>query len=225
MPLQNRVDPWGQLQAVPERGTLLGNRGILHNDRREIVAPWKTKAWITCRLAWKGRKRPIMRPRSYTELFFLDEVTAFSAGHRPCAECRRERFLDFKGAWLAANPEAIASSAPPISAIDSIMHAERVRKGGEKVTSEAELSSLPDGTMVEVDGAAYLLWEKSLLKWSFAGYTASEGVRSMQRRVRVLTPASIVRVFRHGFRPEVHESTRIRHDRERSLMVSERSRA
>jgi hypothetical protein len=60
--------------------------------------------------------------------------------------------------------------------------------------------------MVEVDGAAYLIWEKRLLRWSFAGYT---GVKELpRRRVQVLTPASIVRVLKGGFRPQVHESVR-----------------
>src|SRR2546427_447059 len=148
MPLQNRIDPWGHLQTVDARGTLLGNRGILHDGKREIVAQWRTKAWLTCRLAWKGRERTIMSPGSYTELFFLDEATAFSAGHRPCAECRRERFQEFKSLWIAANSEVSASPDPPISAIDRIIHAERTLRGGKKVTYEAELGSLPGGAMV-----------------------------------------------------------------------------
>jgi len=206
MPLQNRVDPWGQIQAVNARGTLLGNRGILHNGKKEIVAHWRTKAWITCRLAWKGKTRTIMSPGSYTELFFLDEATAFSAGHRPCAECRRERFQEFKAAWIAANAEFSVSPVPPISAIDKVLHAERVRRGGAKVTYEAELGTLSDGTMVEIADTAYLIWGKRLLQWSFASYTEIEEPYPLQRRVQVLTPASIVRVFSNGFRPEVHES-------------------
>ena len=206
MPLQNRIDPWSYLHAVDARGTLLGNRGILHDGKKEIVAQWRTKAWITCQLAWKGRKRTIMSPGSYTELFFLDEATAFSAGHRPCAECRRERFKEFKSSWIAANSEVIASPDPPISTIDSIIHAERMLRGGKKVTYEAELGALPDGTMVEVDGTAHLIWQKLLLKWSFAGYTEVEEL--LPRRVQVLTPASIVRILSGGFRPQVHESAR-----------------
>ena len=191
---------------VSARGTLLGNRGVLHNDRKEIVAPWRTKAWLTCRLAWKGRKRTVMSPGSYTELFFLDEATAFAAGHRPCAECRRERFREFKAAWAAANAAVVASADPPITVIDSILHAERVLRGGKKVTYAADVDSLPDGTMVEVDGTAYLIWQKLLLQWSFAGYT--EVKELLQRRVQVLTPASIVQILSGGFRPQVHESAR-----------------
>jgi hypothetical protein len=206
MPFQNRVDPWGRLHAVAARGTLLGNRGILHNGHKEIVAQWKTKAWITCRLVWRGRQRTIMTPGSYTELFFLDEATAFSAGHRPCAECRRERFREFKLLWRAANSEMIASPEPSVAEIDKILHAERTLRGGKKVTYEAELGTLPDGTLIEVGSAAYLIWAKRLLQWSFAGYAEINESPPLQRNARVLTPASIVRMFRDGFRPEAHES-------------------
>ncbi|MGE0824024.1 MAG: hypothetical protein AB7G75_14460 [Candidatus Binatia bacterium] len=206
MPLQNRVDPWGQLHAVTARGTLLGNRGIIHNLAREIVAPWRIKAWITCQLTWRGRRRTVMQPGSWTELFFLDEATAFAAGHRPCAYCRRERFREFKTIWLSANPTAFHAVTPRISAIDTILHSERTQRGGKKVTYEEALSALPEGTMIELGAGAYLLWNQKLLRWSFSGYSPSDTPRPSQNRVRVLTPASIVRTFRNGFRPEVHES-------------------
>jgi hypothetical protein len=209
MPLQNRVDPWGQLHAVLARGTLLGNRGIIHNHVREIVAQWRTKAWITCQLAWKGWRRTIMRPGSWTERFFLNEVTTFAAGHRPCAYCRRARFTEFKTAWLAANPDLIPSATPRIAAIDNILHTERTRRGGEKVTYEEEWQALPDGAMIELNAGAYVLWNQQLLRWSFDGYTQSETPRLSPQRVRVLAPASIVRMFRLGFRPGVHETARI----------------
>jgi len=206
MAFPNRVDPWGRLHAVAARGTFLGNRGILHNRNQEIVAQWKTKAWITCLLVWKDRRRAIMTPGSYTELFFLDEATAFSAGHRPCAECRRERFREFKLRWTAANPRMIAESEPAVAQIDKILHTERVLKGGVKVTYETALGTLPDGTMIDVGGAAYLVWQKRLWQWSFAGYVGSQPFHPRQRRVRVLTPASLVNMFRAGFRPQVHDS-------------------
>ena len=206
MPLRNRVDPWGQLHAVAARGTLLGNRGVIHNDAREIVAQWRTKAWITCQLEWKGRRRTVMQPGAWTELFFLDEATAFAAGHRPCAYGRRARFTEFKAAWLAANPGALPSATPRITAIDDILHAERTRRGGGKVTYEEEFHTLPDGVMIALDAVAYLVWRKQLLKWSFTGYARQETPWRSTQRVHVLTPASIVRMFHNGFRPDVHES-------------------
>jgi hypothetical protein len=209
MPLRNRVDPWGQLHAVPARGTLLGNRGIIHNRAREIVAPWRTKAWITCQLEWQGRRRTVMQPGTWTELFFLDEASAFASGHRPCAYCRRARFTEFKTAWLAANPAVLPSATPRITEIDNVLHRERTRRGGGKVTYEETLPTLPDGVMVEIDGVAYLVWRQQLLQWSFAGYAQSETSWRPEQIVRVLTPASIVRMFRDGFRPEVHKSVQI----------------
>ena len=103
MPLQNRVDPFGNLIRTHARGTLMGNRGgALHNTEREIVRNYKSRLWITCVLEFRGRRRTVMAERRYTELFFLDEAVAFAAGHRPCAECRRERFNAFKDAWRRA---------------------------------------------------------------------------------------------------------------------------
>lgn len=104
MTLQNRVDPSGRLCAVQSRGMLMGNRGILHNDRNEIIKPRAHKAWVTCLLEYKGIKRPKPFSKgSYSELFFLDEATAFAAGHLPCAYCQRARHLAFKASWVRAN--------------------------------------------------------------------------------------------------------------------------
>src|SRR4051812_28636843 len=100
MPLQNRVDPYGAMFVSTARGTLMGNRGgALHNDRRLIVRQFKGHRWITCLLQFKGRRRLVMSPGRYTELFFLDEAVSLAAGHRPCAECRRERFNAFRDGW------------------------------------------------------------------------------------------------------------------------------
>src|SRR5258707_3661680 len=102
--LQNRVNPWGELFRTPARGTMMGNRGrTLHNAQQEIVRSYGGKRWICCLLEFKGRRRQIMSPGQYTELFFLDEATAFAAGHRPCAECRRERYKAFRAAWINWN--------------------------------------------------------------------------------------------------------------------------
>jgi len=102
--LQNRVDPFGNILKTSARGLWMGNRGILHNDRKELLRPFKLKAWITCKLQFNGRKREVMTPNRYTELFFMDEATSFAAGHRPCFECRREDYKKFKTLWLKGNP-------------------------------------------------------------------------------------------------------------------------
>ena len=203
MPLQNRVTPFGQLEAVAARGEWLGNRGIIHNAAREIVAPWRSKAWITCRLHYPGVRRRVFSPHTWSELFFLDEATAFAAGHRPCAYCRRERYNEFKQAWCAANH---GGRTLPATAIDARLHAERVAPGGGKRIARARFGDVPDGAFVVLDGAPCLWWRGRLFAWSHTGYTILRRAMADGTRVGVLTPASIVAMFRTGFRPQVHLS-------------------
>ena len=193
MPLENRVDPYGVLFRTPARGTLMGNRGgALHNEAREIVRPWKTRRWIACVLEFKGRHRTVMTPRRYTELFFLDEAVAFAAGHRPCAECRRERFNAFKAAW----------SRGPVLADAIDLELDRHRK---QRTWRASPESLPDGAFVELDRSPWLLWNGALLLWTPAAYTQRRD-RPKGGAVTVLTPRPIVDCFRRGYQPQIHPS-------------------
>ena len=203
-PLQNRVDPWGRLVSVAARGTLIGNRGILHDGDGRIVRPWKGKAWIACALHWKDWQRTPFTPGTWTELFFLDEATAFAAGHRPCKLCRRARHLEFKHAWLDANRERVAGVNPSITEIDSILHGERALLGGGKRTYWAPASDLPDGTFIEHGDRALLRWNGCFLEWSFAGYRECDGPIDAREPVMVLTPVSIVRMYQGGFPPGVH---------------------
>jgi len=205
VPLQNRVDPWARLNAVPERGAYMGNRGILHDERRKVVRPWANKMWITCALEFGDRKRSVFSQSSYSELFFLDEATAFAAGHRPCSECRRDRFVDFKAAWLVANMPQASSKSTKIAELDKVLHNERAARGGGKVTHQASLGSLPSGTMFQMEGAAYLVWKRKVFAWSFGGYTPV-AVFPASKEVAVPTPASLVRMFSSGFAPCVHVS-------------------
>lgn len=208
MSLQNRVDPWGQFHAVSARGALMGNRGILHDQQRKIVAPWRGKAWITCKLQFQDMRRKVFGAGTYSELFFLDETTAFSAGHRPCAQCRRDRFNEFKATCIAANRGLLLTPKPTISEIDNIIHAERAAKGGDKATFDAQLMALRDGTLVEVGGVAMLVWHGELLPWTFEGYRSAAPTLPPSTTVRVLTPASVVRAFESGFIPQVHSSAK-----------------
>src|SRR5579872_4878699 len=159
MPLQNRVTPYGELVAVPERGEMMGNRGVLHNDARQIVRPWQLRRWITCVTEFRGRYRQVMRPHSYTELFFLDEATAFAAGHRPCAECRNADYKRFRALW-----ETGFCGVKSVDAIDAVLHAERL-EGQTKRTSKAEVATLPDGTYVSIDGIPRIVWGEELVAW------------------------------------------------------------
>jgi hypothetical protein len=203
VPLQNRVDPYGRLHAVAERGTLMGNRGILHDESRRLVAAWRLRRWITCTLTFKGRRRQVFAPRRYSELFFLDEATALSAGHRPCAECRRKRYEEFREAWTAGR--GVQSGRSRADDIDRVLHSERVEARSEKKTYDAALASLPHGTVVEWHSRPHLLLRGRLLPWSFAGYGPGSPAPA-SARVRVLTPESIVAAIRSGFVPGVHPS-------------------
>jgi len=205
MPLQNRVDPYGQLQVVAARGALMGNRGILHSAGKQIIAAWRSPRWISCRLDFKGRRREVFAPHRYSELFFLDEATSLAAGHRPCAECRRERFKEFCAAWAAGNADHVVSQPPSADEIDRVLHSERARHGGGKKTYQAVLSTLPAGSIVEHEGRAYLAWAGKLRPWSFAGYGPAASLLPATE-VTVLTPKSIVHAIRAGFLPDVHES-------------------
>jgi hypothetical protein len=205
MPRQNRVTPFGDIVAVPERGTFMGNRGILHDVRGRVRRAWQVKRWIVCLLEFRGRHRTVMAPHSYTELFFLDEATALAAGHRPCAECRHARFLAFCDAWKIAHG---GQKRPRADAIDARLHSERIGPDRGKRTFTAELADLPDGVFVTVEDrgeAAYLVRGRHLLEWSPAGYRKRRP-RPGGGRVRVLTPASTVETIRAGYVPEIHAS-------------------
>ena len=197
MPLQNRVTPSGEIVALAGRGLLTGNRGVLHDEHKQIIRVTQVKRWIACRLEYKGIRRSIMKPRSWTELFFLDEATAFAAGHRPCAECRREDYKRFRALW-----EQRFGKALTVDEIDAVLHAQRL-DGRAKRTYRANLLALPDGTFVRIDDAAHIVWRGELAAWSDTGYTKRRAIGG-PLEVEVLTPASIVEIFRAGYAPAVH---------------------
>lgn len=207
MPRQNRVTPFGQIMACPDRGTFMGNRGRLHDEHGHVRRAWCVKRWLVCVLEFRGRKRTVMAPDRYTELFFLDEATALAAGHRPCAECRHGRFLDFCDAWRRADPWSRQMSRPTADEMDERLHADRLNDDGSKRSFICELAKLPDGTMIVGKGAdqALLVWGGSLLEWSPGGYRLRRR-RPRGGRVRVLTPRSMVNVIRAGYVPTVHVS-------------------
>ena len=208
MSRQNRVTPFGDLAATPERGTFMGNRGILHDEEGRIRRAWQLKRWIVCVLAFRGRKRLVMTPGRYTELFFLDEATALAAGHRPCAECRHARFLAFCNAWKTAHLSKDKSARPTAQEIDDRLHAERVAPDRSKRIFEAALEGLPDGVFVTVPAwgeKAYLVRGDDLLAWSHGGYRERRR-RPMGEEVRVLTPPSTVKAIRAGYVPDLHPS-------------------
>ena len=208
MPRQTRVTPFGEIIATPERGTFLGNRGVLHNSEGWIKRLWQVKRWIVCVLEFRGRKRAVMTPNRYTELFFLDEATALAAGHRPCAECRHARFLDFCNAWRMANRGEYGSPRPTADEIDRRLHSERLAANRSKRSFVAALDELPDGVLVTVAAwgeQAYLVWGDHLTAWSPGGY-GKRRRRPQGEAVKVLTPPSTVAAIRAGYVPKVHPS-------------------
>jgi hypothetical protein len=208
VPRQNRVSPFGEIMATPERGTFLGNRGILHDGEGHIRRAWQVKRWLVCVLEFRGRKRKVMTPNRYTELFFLDEATALAAGHRPCAECRYRRFLDFCNAWKVTHPGDAGTKRPTADEIDAVLHAERSTRDRAKRSHAATLDELPDGVFVTREGRgpqAYLVRAGWLLEWSAGGYR-ERLPRPKDEMVQVLTPPSTVAAIRAGYVPEIHAS-------------------
>jgi hypothetical protein len=206
MPHQNRVTPFGEIVAVPERGTLMGNRGVLHDGTKTIRRSWQLKRWILCVTDFKNRKRTIMSPGRYTELFFLDEATGLAAGHRPCAECQRQRFDEFRAAWVAGNPKSDGGTLPTASEIDEQLHAERLNASGEQMHFEAALAGLPDGVFVILDGepdVPFLVLRNELLAWSPSGYQVRRP-RPIGITVSVVAPISTVAAIRSGYVPTIH---------------------
>lgn len=198
MPLRNRVTPFGDIVALPGRGTLTGNRGVLIDDERRMVRPWQTKRWIACLLSHKGIRRKVMQPHAWTELFFLDEASALAAGHRPCAECRRDDYRRFRDLW-----ERHVSSPAGADAMDAVLHRQRV-DGRAKRTHRDDLESLPDGAFVVIENAAWLVHGRHLYAWSDAEYGARRP--RFRGEIDVLTPRAVVTILRAGYRPAIHPS-------------------
>ena len=204
MPLQNRVTPTGEIIATPHRGLFVGNRGIIHDPATKTLLSkrWSTPAWLTCVLEFRGRRRKVMGGRSWTELFFLDEATAFAAGHRPCFYCRREDANRFRAAWEQGNGKR-ELLAPEI---DAVLHRERLEGRRKRLHPlPMPLASLPDGAMVQEGAESFLIARGRALRWSPAGYS------HMQRApegAMLLTPPSTLRAFAAGYRPVLHPSAR-----------------
>jgi hypothetical protein len=202
MPLQNRVDPTGTLHATPSRGTFMGNKGCLHNDKKQIVKSVGCNGWVICALQFKSRKREIMATGTYTELFFLDEATALAAGHRPCGECLRAKFVDYKHHWISANCDTPSHNIK-MADINKINQKERYYRGS-KITFNAPLNSLPNGAFIELNQNYYLIYQGAKYLWSFTGY--SEKSHLSNETVTVLTPKSVIKALADGYEPEYHPS-------------------
>lgn len=207
MPLQNRVTPFGELIADPGRGLVYGNRGCLHDANGRIRLSYNGKRWIACRLQFRGWHRvPLLQPGRFTELFFLDEATAFAAGHRPCALCRREDYVRFSEIWNELHPGQAGADA-----IDAQLQLERIAAGTRtRALHEAPLGELPDGAFVLSDGEPTLVLAGQLLSWTAGGYLRPRPRAVVaEHRAVVITPPSLVAVLRAGWHsvlPLLHPS-------------------
>ncbi len=200
MPLQNRVDPFGELFADSSRGYFFGNRGgKFHRDDRTLsLRRHVSRAWICCVLSFKDRQRDVWG-RYYTELFFMDEPTALAAGHRPCFECRRAEAVDFAERFTGGKRRASAGE------MDEKLHAERL-DGKAKRLHRRQLNDLPDGAFVTQSGKdAFAVKGNQLLRWSPSGYTESRS-RPAGIEVDMLTPPSAAQVLVRGYCPRWHPS-------------------
>jgi hypothetical protein len=184
----------------------MGNRGCLHDDRGQIRRVFQGQRWIICVLEFKGRRHPIMYPGHYTELFFLDEATAFAAGHRPCAECQRDRFNLFREFWAKANPDLAGVARPAATVIDAVLHTERLATSAPPRQFCNSIAALPDGVFITDDEqAAYLVLNHRLWRWTPAGYEDTAR-QPMNYPARILTPASVVRTLIAGYPVTLHPS-------------------
>jgi hypothetical protein len=201
--LQNRVDPFGLLHAVPDRGLFMGNRGgCFHRDDQTMKdRRWASQQWTICVLSFKDRRRKLMQPGLYTELFFLDEATALAAGHRPCFECRRAEATAFRGGLVRSGH---LSAGERIGALD----AQAAGEIQDVLTGKSDRetiwpASLPDGAFYVADGQAWLKHQDQARAWSFAGYGRGQSLHDSGQR---LTPQISCDALRAGYQPILHNS-------------------
>ncbi|MBI1621113.1 hypothetical protein IOD40_10615 [Aquamicrobium sp. cd-1] len=203
MPLQNRVDPFGEIHATPERGLFTGNRGVIHSPTSKTLLKrrWTTKAWIICSLQHpRGLLREPMGRNGknsragWTELFFLDEITALAAGHRPCFYCRRDDAIAFACAFSSEFDEV--ATAPQM---DAMLHRQRMIPEAAHLKLDAtSIAALPDGAMICADGQPYALRSGRALPWSFSGYGAPV---ALPETASLITPIATIGALCSGYLP------------------------
>jgi hypothetical protein len=200
-PARNRVTPLGEIVAIPLRGAWTGNRGMLHRGR-EIVRFHASDLWITCALEFRGRRREQWQPHHYTFLYFHDEAVSLAAGHRPCAECRRDSYNAFRSAWA----DGLGVTQPAAKEINRQLHRERiVRRTHRRRLHELPWAELPVGAFVWLDDAARLSLDGSLIEWTHAGYGAAR-LRPTRGAASVITPPSTVAALQAGYPVQIDES-------------------
>jgi hypothetical protein len=203
-PACNRVTPLGEIVAIPLRGAWTGNRGILHRGRK-IVRFHASDLWITCALEFRGRRSEQWQPHHYTFLYFHDEAVSLAAGHRPCAECRRDSYNAYRNAWA----DGLGVRPPSAKEINRQLHRERiVPRTHRRRLHELPWTELPDGAFAWLDGAACLLLDGSLIEWTHAGYGAARR-RPTRGAACVITPLSTVAALQAGYPVQIDGSAHV----------------
>nr|WP_249137367.1 hypothetical protein [Bradyrhizobium tropiciagri] len=200
MPLQNRVTPFGDIVAIPQRGLFTGNRGIIHDPatRTLLSKRWATKTWLICSCDFKNMRRTPMSSRSWTELFFLDEATALAAGHRPCFLCRRDAAERFCIAWTGGN----SSEVPTATTLDEALHCERLQGRRKRIhVLTLAFGQLPTGTMIAAGDTAFVIANGHAFRWTPDGYQVCNRLPFIDG---LITPPSTVRALQSGYQPVLH---------------------
>jgi hypothetical protein len=203
MPEQNRVTPYGEIEAFPLRGAFTGNRGILHEGHR-IVRFHAHDAWITCALRFKHRWSEQWQPRRFTWLYFHDEAVSFAAGHRPCGECRWEAYKAYRAAWAKAQ----GGAPPSAKEMNRRLHGERIVRGTHRRRlHELQWDELPPGAFVDVEGAPFLVLGGELVEWTREGY-GSRRQRPRRGTATAITPPATLGVLRAGYPVQIDAGAR-----------------
>jgi hypothetical protein len=202
-PARNRVTPTGDIEAIPLRGAWTGNRGILHSGH-EIVRFHASDLWITCALRFRGRSHQQWVPHHYTFLYFHDEAVSFAAGHRPCAECRRDRYDAYRAAWAAG----LGVDPPSAKEMNRHLHRERIVPGTHRRRyHQMPWMGLPDGAFVLLDQGPHVVVGDHLTEWTHEGYGARQ-TRPRDDVATVITPPASVAALRAGYAAQIDESAR-----------------
>jgi hypothetical protein len=203
VPAQNRVTPDGEVVAIALRGAWTGNRGILHEGHR-VVRSHASDLWITCALRFRGRWSQQWLPHHFTWLYFHDEAVSFAAGHRPCAECRRDAYLAYRDAWA----DALRVPPPSAKQINRELHSERIVRGTHTRRLHAlPWRELPDGVFVRAARGPAVIVDDHLTTWTRAGYGARLR-RPRRGEAEVITPPSSVAALRAGYPVQIDDQAR-----------------
>jgi hypothetical protein len=200
-PACNRVTPTGDIEAIALRGAWTGNRGILHCGN-EIVRFHASDLWITCELEFRGRWHEQWQPHHYTFLYFHDEAVSFAAGHRPCAECRRDSYNAYRAAWA----ERLGVDVPSAKLMNRQLHGERIVRGTHRRRlHRLRWADLPDGAFVLLGTSPTIVIGDQLTEWTREGYRGLRA-RPIRGTADVITPPSTIAALRAGYPVQIDAS-------------------